>query len=327
MVYILQDDEIGRVFSRALRYKAKQGVRVRLVIDAVGSFSLSASFLEELEQAGVEVFIHHRLRLLRLSWFRYLIRRNHRKILVVDRSVAFTGGFNIVRECSRKYHGDQRWFDMMAETRQPRIVALLLQQFHDACRRARHEKWTTRLLTRSGNKAIVANDRHVYSYSMSRWVKRRLRHARTRIVIAVPYFVPYGFFWRILVRKLKQDVEVEIILSENSDLKWIDSISFFMARRLSDKGAKVYLYRGAGTKPRFSHAKFIMVDGWAGTGSANYDYRSMVLNLDTLLFFRRRMSLWRVHYDSLKNGARLAVAGDLRGGIRAWLLWPLRWLM
>lgn len=327
MVYIWQNDEVGAVFEKALAAAAARGVEVRLVVDAVGSFDLPSGVLSALSRAGVFVYTHHRIRFLRWGWFRYLIRRNHRKIIIVDNRIAFTGGFNLMRQCSQKFYGERRWLDMMVETRSPRLITELQQQFRDACRRARHEKWAMRLLTRSGNRVIVCGGRRTVTYSMSRWLKRRLRHAREHIVIAVPYFIPYGFFWRILTKKIRQGVRVEIILSEFSDLPWIDAISFALARRLRRKGAQVYLYRGGGKEPRFSHTKLYRIDGWTGTGSANYDYRSMVLNLDTLLFFRSAPPGWNAAYAAMRVESRVAVDTDLRGGLRAWLLWPFRWLL
>lgn len=327
MVYIWQNDEIGAAFEKELIAAARRSVDVRLVVDAVGSFDLPSAVVTQLRAAGVFVYTHHKLKMLRWGWLRYLIRRNHRKIIIVDDNLAFTGGFNIMRECSRRHYGETRWLDMMIETRAPALVAKLAQQFRDACRRARHEKWTTRLLTRSGNRVVLCGGGRVLTYAMSRWLKRRLRHAREHIVIAVPYFIPYGFFWRILAKKIREGVRVEIILSEISDLPWIDAVSFAMAKRLRKKGAHIYLYRGAGELPRFSHTKLYRIDGWAGTGSANYDYRSMVLNLDTLLFFRSAPAGWNTAYAAMRSQSRIAVDSDLKAGLRAWLIWPFRWLL
>lgn len=327
MVYIWQDDEIGRLFERALAQKASRGVDVEVVIDAVGSYELPASVADRLRKAGVEVFTHHRLRILNLAWFRFLIRRNHRKILLVDRRTAYTGGFNIMRQCSRKYFGQARWLDLVTVSTNEQIINFLEEQYIDACRRARHQKWATRLLLRSRNKVIVSQGPHAFAFSMSRWLKQKLRGARHKIVIAVPYFIPYGFFRRVLARKLREGLQVEIILSERSDLPWIDAISFSLARRLQKQGATVYLYHGEGETRRFSHTKFLQIDEWLGMGSANYDYRSMVLNLDTLIFFRKRQTTLLASYENLKQGSKIGSAELLRGGFRAWLLMPFRWLL
>lgn len=327
MVYIWRNDVIGRLFLRALERKCRQNVRVLVVVDAVGSYELPKDFFRTLQSLGGQVHMHHRFRALSWHWFRFLIRRNHRKIIIVDNETAFTGGFNIMRECSRRHFGNRRWLDLAIASRHAGFVRHLAAQFHDACRRASHHKWAARQLMRSRNRAILLSCRRAVSYSMSRYLKRRLREARHRIVISVPYFVPYGFYYRILKRKLKRGISVEIILPESSDVRLVDGVSFYLARRLLQRGAQIYLYHGAGRERRFSHTKFYMVDGFAGTGSANYDYRSMVLNLDTLVFARAANGQWQRVRSEMKHFSRAASAADLKPGPFARLLLPLRWLL
>lgn len=324
MMYIWQDDHVGRLFRQALEKKCREGVEITVVADALGSFDLPGNFFERLQALGASVYMHNRWQLLSWQWLRYLIRRNHRKLLVVDDEVAFTGGFNLMREASLRHFGHGRWLDVGFVTRAQQPVWQLRRQFQNACRRASHRRWATRLLLRSQNKVILFSGRRAISFSMSRWLKRRLRKAHKKIVIAVPYFVPYGFYWRVLVRKLKRGVTVDIILPARSDVAWVDQLSFFLARRLMRKGANIYLY--GGDDARFSHAKFYMIDGYSGTGSANYDYRSLVLNLDTLVFTPQIKGAWqKVHEEMLQNSQR-AAESDLNTGWIARLLLAVRWL-
>jgi len=327
MVYIWQDDAIGRLFLRALERKCRQNVRVMVVVDAVGSYELPGNFFRKLQEAGAQVHMHHRFRALSWQWFRFLIRRNHRKIIIVDNELAFTGGFNIMRECSRRFFGERRWLDLAMVSSHAGFVCELQMQFQDACRRASHLKWARRQLLRSRNRAILLTRCGAVSYSMSRFLKRRLRQAKQQIVISVPYFVPYGFYYRILKRKLKRGISVEIILPESSDVPLVDGVSFYLARKLLQRGARIYLYHGPGNERRFSHTKFYMFDGFAGTGSANYDYRSMVLNLDTLVFVRLDNAQWRAMHNEMKFSSRAATAADLKPGIFARLILPFRWLL
>lgn len=327
MVYIWQNDAIGRLFLSALERKARSGVKVMVVADAVGSYELPRNYFRALERAGASVYMHHRWRVLSWNWFRYLIRRNHRKIIVVDDRIAFTGGFNIMRECSLRHFGDRRWLDLAFVSENRGFVRNLSAQFRDACRRASHRRWAMRLLLRSRNRVIYLNRRRAIAYSMSRWLKRKLRMAQSSIIISVPYFIPYGFFFRILVRKLKRGVPVEIILPESSDVPSVDSVSFFLARKLLRRGATVYLYHGSEKQRRFSHTKFFMIDSFAGTGSANYDYRSMVLNLDTLVFVKKNEEQWQRQYDEMKRFSRVAREGDLKPGFFVRLMLPFRWLL
>jgi cardiolipin synthase len=327
MVYIWQNDEIGQLFLRALEHKCRQNVSVIVVIDAVGSYKLPDNFFRKLQDAGAQVYIHHHFRAISWQWFRFLIRRNHRKIIIVDNEIAFTGGFNIMRECSRRFFGDRRWLDLALVSYHAGFVRELQMQFQDACRRASHVKWARRQLLRSRNRVILISRHRAASYSMSRYLKRRLRRARQKIVIAVPYFVPYGFYYRIFKRKLKQGVRGEIILPETSDVPWVDGVSFYLARRLLKYGASIYLYHGPASERRFSHTKFYMLDGNAGTGSANYDYRSMVLNLDTLVFTRADNQQWQQMLDHLRRYSRVAAKADLKPGFFSRFLLPFRWIL
>jgi phosphatidylserine/phosphatidylglycerophosphate/cardiolipin synthase-like enzyme len=93
------------------------------------------------------------------------------------------------------------------------------------------------------------------------------------------------------------------------------------------RGAQIFLYHGPGSERRFSHTKFYLIDGFAGTGSANYDYRSMVLNLDTLVFVRAANSQWRSIRTDMKRFSRPASMADLRPGLLTYLLLPFRWLL
>lgn len=324
-MYIWQDDEIGRLFRKALEKKCRAGVAVTVVADAIGSFDLPSNFFSKLQVCGASVYMHHRWQILRWNWLRYLIRRNHRKLLIVDDKIAVTGGFNIMNECSMHYFGRARWLDLGFITRERECIRQLKRQFLGACRRASHKRWAARLLLRSKNRVILFGEKRAVSYSMSRWLKRRLRKAQEKITIAVPYFIPYGFYWRILVRKLRKGVAVEIILPAKSDVPWVDSLSFYMAKRLLGHGAKIYLY-GAELH-RFSHAKFFMVDGYSGTGSANYDYRSIVLNLDTLVFTRSVRGDWQKAYDEIRRNSRLASPSDLKTSWLVNLILWLRWLV
>jgi cardiolipin synthase len=324
MMYIWQDDHVGRLFRQALEKKCREGVEITVVADALGSFDLPGNFFERLQALGASVYMHNRWQILSWQWLRYLIRRNHRKLLIVDDQIAFTGGFNIMRECSLRHFGHRRWLDVGFVTREKPTVRQLKKQFQNACRRASHRRWATRLLLRSQNRVILFGGSRAISYSMSRWLKRRLRKAHDKIVISVPYFVPYGFYWRILVRKLRYGVPVEIILPAKSDIAWVDSLSFFMAKRLMSRGAKIYLF--GGDDERFSHAKFFMIDGFSGTGSANYDYRSIVLNLDTLVFTPQKSGDWQKVYGSLVQGSKVATLTDLKTGWFVRLLLLVRWL-
>jgi cardiolipin synthase len=115
--YLFADDEVGRRFADVLAKKASAGVRVRLLLDAEGSRSRwSKRLARRLRKSGVEV---RRFRPWRWGRLRRYWQRSHRKLLVVDDEVAYLGGFNIHRESSREFHGEQRWLRHACSPRRP----------------------------------------------------------------------------------------------------------------------------------------------------------------------------------------------------------------
>lgn len=154
-MYIFQDDPIGRRFRDALAERARAGVAVIVVYDRVGSFSTPDDFWRPLAESGALALPFRpwpweerrkQALVLRRGWTLYLwrifsalryafLRRDHRKLLIVDRSLAFTGGFNIMQENSFEIFGEARWLDVMYATTIPEIVRALERIFLDTLRR------------------------------------------------------------------------------------------------------------------------------------------------------------------------------------------------
>ncbi len=154
-MYIFQDDPIGRRFREALVERASAGVAVIVVYDRIGSFLTPDDFWRPLSESGALTLPFRpwpweerrkQALVLRRGWTLYLwrifsalryafLRRDHRKLLIVDRSLAFTGGFNIMQENSREHYGETRWLDVMYATTIPEIVRALERIFLDTLRR------------------------------------------------------------------------------------------------------------------------------------------------------------------------------------------------
>lgn len=410
-MYIFADDEIGREFQTALADAARAGRKVIVIYDRVGSFSTPAGFWRELSDAGVFVYpylpgVSRWLRtgrgLFRL-WSRLaralralrrgFLRRNHRKTLIVDRRIAFTGGFNIMRECSRRIVGDERWLDTMYITDRPILAHALESYFRDTLQRirgARRESgadfdavrkrvreailypahaaralrlrlpalalWNGARVTYDRNQAVKRKGLGPHRPGLSpgyvrmsipRAFKKLLFHSRRRIWLTYPYFVPYGGMLRLLHRKAGvtrpfrgransvHSVDLRIYLSMVSDLPWMQDITMLIAERLRKRGVPVYLFHGrenAAMSARFSHAKLALIDDWTGLGASNFDRRSMVLNLESLLL--RYRSPFQAEVEDFfafleKHSVRLDESNrdQFRPGWRAYLLYPFRrWL-
>lgn len=264
--YIFACDEVGQPFIDALIERARAGVRVRFRIDAAGSFGQVPRSVEaRLREAGVEF-----RRWRRWSWREpfTLHRRNHRKLLVVDRRCVYLGGFNIHRESSLRHYGEQRWMDLHLRLTGPVVGDAALLFDHDGRLPAR---WRSR--SRRGARLLPNKTRR------SRALLRRVFHrafarASQRIWLTTPYFVPDSRTQRELCRAAARGVDVRVLVPAKSDVaitQWAGRAAY---SRLLAAGVRIFEYR-----PRVLHAKAALVDQrWSTVGTANLDYRSFFIN-------------------------------------------------
>ena len=270
--YIFADDEVGRRFTRALIERAQQGVTVRLHIDAAGSLFLGAHrLIRILQKENVDVRWFHRW-----SWRRPLRynRRNHRKLLVVDRHEAFLGGFNIHRENSRRVVGDQCWRDTHVRVRGPLCdeAAQLFDEFWD-----RRQRWK---FNRHGGMArLMSNHTRRWRRMMRALYIQSFYQARHSIHITTPYFVPDHVMQQALIDAAQRGVDVRLLLPSKTDIWLVRWASHAVYDRLLEAGVGIYEYQ-----PRILHAKSVVIDGgWAVIGTANLDYRSLFVNYELIL--------------------------------------------
>ena len=274
--YIFADDEVGHLFAQALSERAKAGVQVRLLVDALGSlFQFYRSLGPMLEAAGVEVHHFHR-------WYwreplRYN-RRDHRKLLVVDGEIAFLGGFNIHRQSSQRYFGITRWRDTHASF-QGRLAQQAVELFDAFWQGDRHR--------------LPAEDEQACSTlvpNQSRHCRQRLAclyadflgNAKQQVCLTTPYFVPDHHTQKALLAAVKRGVEVRLLVPRSSDVRLARWAANAVYARLLDAGVKIYEYL-----PRMLHAKVAIADGkWATLGTANLDYRSLFQNYELNLVSR-----------------------------------------
>ncbi len=318
--YIFRADEDGLRFAQLLRRKARQGVRVCFLYDAMGSSDLSARFIARLRRAGVESYPFLPLSLLRR---RVQINfRNHRKLLIVDRKVAFTGGFNIGREHVERRPRMGHWFDAHLKLKGP-IVDQLVEEFAadwdfasgraEAALNPRPEwhvpnrvlfdvkrKWRGWVQTVSAGPDQQENRvRSLMFYAFT--------HARRRLWIASPYLVPDAAIITALVTAALSGVDVRILTQNNRPDQWIPHFAArYFYELLMDAGVKIYQYR-----PGMMHAKmFIMDNRIASVGSANVDVRSLALNFESNCVFYSRQELRRVEAIYLEAIAQSDQLGD-----------------
>jgi cardiolipin synthase len=282
-VYILVADHTGERFKQALLERARAGVTVRVIYDAVGSFGLAESWLAELRAAGVEIIDFNPIAPWRRRW--NLSHRDHRKILVVDDGVAFTGGLNISDDYAATNDHGRGWHDMHCRVRGGAVLDLA---------RLFRRTWL-----RSGGSyyhapAKAADAPGVGGTSYIRLIentKRRtkgafrraylhvIKQAREYVLIQNAYFLPDLFVRRTLARAVRRGVKVSVMVPGKSDVKMIEYASDYVLRRLARRGVEILHWQGP-----MMHAKTAVVDGvWSTIGSYNFDAQSRWHNLEATL--------------------------------------------
>lgn len=282
--YIINNDKLGNRIKNILITKAKEGVKVRVIFDDVGSWSLPKRYIRELRDAGVEIFPFMEVRFpLLTSKVNY---RNHRKIVVVDGKIGFLGGMNIA---DRYIEGSRRlgqWYDTMLRIEGDAVNSLQVIFLID---------WyfVTGMIVKDRDKYFPKNTITSYhplqivtSGPDSDWasIMQAFFHAITRanhhIYISSPYFIPNESILTALKTAALSGVDVRIILPGKSDSTVVYWSSLSYVAELLDAGIKVYLYQNG-----FNHSKLMMIDSKVATvGSANMDIRSFEDNFEVAAF-------------------------------------------
>jgi cardiolipin synthase A/B len=278
--YILASDATGDRFKLALVERARAGVKVRLIYDAVGSFGLSGDWVRDLRAAGIEVIDFNPI----APWRRrfHLSHRDHRKILVVDDEIAFTGGLNIANDYAPVEEGGAGWHDMHCQVRGP-IVRDLARLFRRNWLRSGGAPYPAPRRTHSDVGSVggsivrlLENTALRHRATFRRAYLHVIRAARNSIRIENAYFLPERGLRRALVRAARRNVDVQIIVPGHSDVRIIEWASHYVLRGLAKNGVKIWRWRGV-----MMHAKTAVVDTmWSTIGSYNFDSQSRFNNLE-----------------------------------------------
>jgi cardiolipin synthase A/B len=279
--YFCAADYLGERFRGALVRARQRGARVRVLVDALGSISLPATFWGLLHAAGGEVRQFNPLALDRLGI------RDHRKLLVCDERVAFVGGFNLAAE----YDGDgvaRGWCDLGLKVG-GELAGQLAASFEEMFLRAdfRHKRFM-RLRRFTAKKAVQTLHEELL-LSGPGWgpspVKQALRGdlGRARSVqIIVPYFLPTWQIRRGLASVVRRGGTVQLILPGKSDVLLSQLAGQSLYRRALKAGVQLYEYQ-----PQVLHAKLIIADDAVYVGSANLDQRSLNINYELMIRFEQ----------------------------------------
>ncbi len=273
--YIFAGDEVGWRFAKALVKKARSGVRVQVQVDAAGAFfENTESLFRYLQENAVATQWFNRWR-----WRDPLHynRRNHRKLLVIDETCVFLGGFNIHRQSSRASFGALRWRDVHVRVDNC-LGAQAASMFDDSwtgIKRRSAPPW-------QGSFRVVPNSTGSCRRVLHCMYLDALAAAKHTVYLISPYFVPDHLFRNALASASERGVDVKVLLPAVGDSRLVHWASHALARPLTRRGVKFFEYL-----PRMLHTKLVLIDdSWAMVGSANTDYRSFFINQELNLISR-----------------------------------------
>lgn len=279
--FIFRDDRQGKQFAEALKERARSGVAVYFLVDAIGSRKLPQAFFDDLERAGVQtgVFLPGKTWRGRLR----LNFRNHRKVVVVDGKTAWVGGNNVGIEYTGEDPRFGPWRDTHVRVRGPVVNAIQLTFLEDWF-------WVTRTMPRIDWEAATAQTADICALCLSTGPAdtednctlahvHLINQARHRLWIQSPYFVPSEEIIIALQLATMRGVDVRILLPGKSDrwTVWISSFYFSSEERLN----KVRFFR---YREGFFHSKMVLVDDeLVSVGTINFDNRSFRINFEMTL--------------------------------------------
>jgi cardiolipin synthase len=288
--FILQEDSVGEQLRQVLIEAARRGVRVDIMADGFGSADLSADYVLSLARAGVKLrvfdpgtrFLGKRLN---------LIRRMHRKIVVIDGERAFVGGINFSADQLLNF-GPMGKQDYALEVAGPVVTQIHRFVLRAIAVGAKTPSWFRRRVREveppaiepagSADVMFVSRDNRRHPEDIERHYRAAIRSARRRIVIANAYFFPGYRLIKEMRRAARRGVDVQLILQGEPDMPIVKTAASMLYHHLLHAGVHIYEYC-----ERPLHGKVALVDDrWSTVGSSNLDPLSLSLNLEANVIVR-----------------------------------------
>ncbi|MEX5685073.1 cardiolipin synthase ClsB [Pseudomonas silesiensis] len=289
--FIVFEDKVGNELQQVLIDAARRGVRVTASLDGFGCGELSSAFLAALSEAGVriQIFDPAPKRLgIRTNWF----RRLHRKIVVVDGTIAFIGGINFSADHLADF-GPEAKQDYSVEVQGPAVADIHHFALLQSGRPARAKYWWQRRRQRrqelaftdhDGQVRLVYRDNGEHTTDIEEVYRQVLRSAQRRVVIANAYFFPGYRLLREIRNAARRGVDVRLILQGQPDMMVAKLAARMTYDYLLKSGVQIYEYC-----ERPLHGKVALVDeDWSTVGSSNLDPLSLSMNLEANVLIRDR---------------------------------------
>jgi cardiolipin synthase A/B len=307
--YIYWSGEVGEQFAEALAERARAGVHVHVLVDWVGSARMDDALIDRMKQAGVQLEKYHPLR-----WYNLgrLNNRTHRKLLIVDGRIGFTGGVGIAQLWTGNAQDPEHWRDSHFRVEGPVVAqmqSVMLDNWVKTNGAVLHGPQYFPPLEPVGTQKaqVFSSSPSGGSESMLMMYLLAITAAKKSIDLSSAYFVPDAITRRALAKAVARGVKVRIILpGENIDAETVRRASRGLWGDLLEAGVEIYEYQ-----PTMYHCKVMIVDGFmTSVGSTNFDVRSFRLNDEANLNiydreFAQRQT--RVFEEDLKHARRVTL--------------------
>ena len=289
--FILTKDEVGEAIVDLLATKAREGVRVCLLLDALGSLRARGRFVAPIRKAGGEIGIFMPILPIYRKWSANL--RNHRKMILVDGEHAIMGGMNLATEYLGPTYDPKRWMDFALLLKGP-VYQDLERVFASDWSYATGKELPLTLkeavpdtpdnsdnsVSPKGQLQVVSGGPDVARDAIYETLIFSILRAKERVWIVTPYFVPDLMLFRALLLQARMGHDVQVVVPARSNHRITDLARGYYLRELEKEGVKIHAYH-----PRMLHSKLMLIDDVVATvGSANFDMRSHYYNYEISVF-------------------------------------------
>lgn len=283
-----RNDSIAGLTFKLLAQKAQEGIEVRALFDAFGNFSnnqpLKKKHLKAIRESGVEIV---KFDPFRFPYINHAYHRDHRKIVIIDGKIGYTGGMNIADYYIEGLPEIGEWRDMHVRIEGEGVNYLqdiFLDMWNKTAKQAIGGKDYYPLQDDSinDNKRIAIVDRYPIKApkTMRKVYAHAIETAEKKVQIINPYFTPTRTIKKAIKKALKKGTKVEIMIPGKSDISFSPEGAFYIANKLRKRGADIYVFNGG-----FHHSKIMMIDSlYCTVGSTNLNSRSLCYDYEVNAF-------------------------------------------
>ncbi|MBS4200733.1 cardiolipin synthase [Bacillus sp. FJAT-49732] len=329
LFYIVKNDPFSQTFWDVLMDKAREGVKVQLLLDWLGSRHVRKKWIKTARSCGIDIAFCHTPRWPFLIFT--LQQRNHRKITIIDDCIGYLGGYNIGKEYIdldpklspwRDYHmrmSGEGISDLQDEFMVDWVRATKMSEPEYESKKVINEDW--QMLHRFYPSEGIAVEYHLL---------KLIDGAKKSIMIGTPYFIPTEAIMKSIETALKRGVSITVLVPDTADHPIVKEASFPYLRRLLSGGGQAYQFEKG-----FFHAKVMIVDGdICDIGTANFDRRSMLLNHEINCYIYDKTFITEVEhalYDDISHSHKMSLEklNNLSFGVRLkeWIGWAIKGLL